>query len=366
MAHLTIERVSCHAYALPLARPLYFGDSALKERQGMIICMISADGYVGFGEVAPLPGMSQEDLKTARYQADKLAAELKGMSVPLAREELLAWLKMRFDVKVYAPSVRFGFESAVLLMAAAAQDMFLCDYLREDSAVAVRVAGLLQGSVAEIAGQAGLLLAQGYSTFKLKIGARNIPLDVHKVEDVKKLLGPKAVLRLDAGRAWRFDEAILFAQNIGKNQIEYIEEPCNEPARFEEFYRRTDMPVAVDESFDLRVMEDLSLLQGVQYFILRPTTTTGVTGFLDVMKAAGVLGAKVVVSSAFESGIGLTALANLAVLTGEPAGLGTAAWFEHDLLTRPVVTAKGLIPVDRLNIEAKFFDPAFVQNVHVM
>ena len=202
-------------------------------------------------------------------------------------------------------------------------------------------------------------------TFKLKIGSRNIPLDVQKVHDVRQVLAPAAKLRLDANRAWRLDEAMVFAQNIGKDHIEYIEEPLADPLQLEDFCRRTDMPVALDETLQNQSIEELAGGVGIAYAVARPMTM-GVTDYLKFLDRAAQLGMHVVVASAFESGIGMTMLVNLAALTYPVANLGTANWFEEDLLLRPVIVDAGCVPADRMNLETKFFHSVFSNKLKVI
>jgi O-succinylbenzoate synthase len=62
-----------------------------------------------------------------------------------------------------------------------------------------------------------------------------------------------------------------------------------------------------------------------------------------------------VISSAFESGIGLAVLAQLAASVSRddiPAGLDTLDWFEHDTLTKPLKIENGAIVMANIgNIE---------------
>jgi L-alanine-DL-glutamate epimerase-like enolase superfamily enzyme len=54
----------------------------------------------------------------------------------------------------------------------------------------------------------------------------------------------------------------------------------------------------------------------------------GVIRFLSLLELCRKMGLRVIVSSVFESPVGLKMCANLAVLAGEPCGLGTADWIE--------------------------------------
>jgi len=69
---------------------------------------------------------------------------------------------------------------------------------------------------------------------------------------------------------------------------------------------------------------------------------------LDLLSLAHRSGQKVILSSSFESGVGQAMLANLAALTDEVAGLGSADWFAEDLLDVPLMAPSGLISPVRL------------------
>jgi O-succinylbenzoate synthase len=85
-----------------------------------------------------------------------------------------------------------------------------------------------------------------------------------------------------------------------------------------------------------------------------------------LLDTAAQCGIHVIVTSVFESGVGMTMLANLAGLTYPVANLGTANWFEEDLLRRPVVVDAGVIPADRMVLETKFFHDVFSRQLKVV
>ena len=138
-----------------------------------------------------------------------------------------------------------------------------------------------------------------------------------------------------------------------------------DPLQLEDFCRRTDIPVALDETLQNRPIEELAGGVGIAYAVARPMTM-GVTDYLKFLDRAATLGMHVVVSSAFESGIGMTMLANLAALTYSVANLGTANWFEEDLLLRPVIIDAGRVPSDRMILETKFFHSNFLNKLKVV
>lgn len=364
MATINIQSIHCYSFNLPLVHP-FFAQQQIKNREGFIVHVISDYGQMGFGEVSPLPGVSAESLKKAIYQVEILVRELKNAQTPIEAPVLLEWLAGRIPEALFCPSVRFGFESAIINMVANFHGKSVRAFLRSGDDQDVFSAGLLQGTPADVLNQARFLTAKGYMTFQLKVGSRNIPLDVQKVRNVRQVMAAGAKLRLDAGRAWRLDEAVVFAQSIGKDRIEYIEEPLADPIQLEDLSRRTDMPVAVNETVLEKPVEAWAGRVGVGHAVVRPMTL-GVVGYLRFLEVSAQYGVHIVVSSAFESGVGMTMLANLAALTYSVANLGTANWFEEDLLLRPVVVDKGCVPSDRMIFETKFFHSIFSRQLKVV
>ena len=357
--HVLIQNVHLYNYSLPFAKPFFVKGERLEHREGVIVHVISDRGDMGFGEASPLPGMSVEPLKRVLHQLSHLKEDMKGVSMPLEKNALLDWLSRRMDRTVFCPSVCFALESALVSLAANAEKKPVCEYLFARRPEAVLTVGLLQGALPEVLAQAAELKAKGYVRFKLKVGNRNIPLDVRKVEELKEFLRPEARIRLDANAQWTFDEALMFARGIGKNQIEFLEDPFPDVNRWEDFYRKTDIPLAADEILKEHALERLADIQGLCAFVVKPMLWGGVTGFIRLLEQTHSTGQKVIVSSAFESGVGITLLANLALATGEPAGLGPASWFAEDILQEPVVDDCGLVDPSRFRLQSTMFHDEF-------
>ncbi len=358
MASLVIQSIHCYPFLLPLAQPVTGRGQEHICREGLVVHIISDRGCMGFGEIAPLPGVSSELLKKAVHQAETLARELKNAPVPVDGPHLLEWLTRRFSGGEICPSVKFGFEAALTAMAADTHNLSVAAFLGTDVAQEASSAGFLHGSSTDIVRQARFLSAKGYTTFQLKVGSRNIPLDIQRVESLRQVIGPEGKLRLDAEGGWRLDEAIVFAENTGMDRIEYLQDPVANFLQIEQFTRRTAMPVALGLSGTQRPLEELGGLVGLTHVIACPMLMNGISGHMKLLDTAKDLGLHVIVEGLFESGIGMTALANLASMTPATANLGTANWFDGDLLLRPVLVDAGRIPKDRLHIVTKFFTPS--------
>lgn len=284
-----------------------------------------------------MEGVSPETSRKARHDLEEIRGHLRGFVFPEERGQLLDVLRHDSRILNLCPSVRFAVESGFLQLAADWAGCTLAEFLGaklRDVSTAV----LLQGTHQEVVADASQFLRKGARTFKLKVGSRNIALDVKKVQDLRGLFGDGCQLRLDANRAWSLEDACLFATLAGTKNIAYIEEPLADPAQLGVFYEKTGMSIALDETLTVakcgvrapgRCSAPLAAQEAVSAYVLKPTLL-GLTATLDWIEEARLLGRKALISAAFESPVALKVLANLACLSPEPAGLGTERWLQTE------------------------------------
>jgi O-succinylbenzoate synthase len=143
---------------------------------------------------------------------------------------------------------------------------------------------------------------------------------------------PTLKLVLDANQGWTREEAWAFCGHLDPNRIEYLEDPC---ANFDDIAfvaNRTGMPVAIDEL--LAQGKPWEPIPQLRALVLKPMLLGSLANSEALVARARELRLKVIVSSCFESGVGLGQLARLA---GEWApdqapGLDTKRWLASDLL----------------------------------
>ena len=69
-------------------------------------------------------------------------------------------------------------------------------------------------------------LAQGFRTFKVKVG-KDVEADLARVSCIQKVIGDRATIRVDANRAYSRDQGIRFASALDPAGIELFEQPCD-------------------------------------------------------------------------------------------------------------------------------------------
>jgi O-succinylbenzoate synthase len=344
---MEISAFDIFRYRLPFKQRLMVRGEALEQREGLILQITDSQNSIGLGEIAPLPGASRESLAQAQKQLQTLLPKLVGRPWPQEMEKLEGHLTSWLDAQDLYPSVRYGIEMALLNAKAFRRHAVLSTLLNGPHESTVGVNALLQGEMVEVLKQIPMLLADGYRTFKLKVGSgRDLDEDVRKVIAVSKALEEKALLRLDGNRSWKLDEAVAFVQAVGLSCVEYIEEPLQDISQIPDFYHATYLPVALDETLqDNKDLNRIKAVEGVDVLILKPTLLGGFELTWQLIQEARCYGLRTIVSSSFESGVGISALTHFAACCTphDAAGLDTIRCFAHDLLRQPSTVFKGRI-----------------------
>jgi O-succinylbenzoate synthase len=192
--------------------------------------------------------------------------------------------------------------------------------------------------------------ANGCRTAKVKLAepGQTLADDIARVEAVRDAIGADGRVRIDVNGAWTVEQAVRAVGELSRFDLEYVEQPCASVEELAELRRRIDVPVAADESIrraddPLRVAE----LEAADVAVLKVQPLGGVRAGLRIAEQIGL---PVVVSSALESSVGVSAGVALAAALPElpyACGLGTVALFERDVAREPLLPAAGFLPVRR-------------------
>jgi L-alanine-DL-glutamate epimerase-like enolase superfamily enzyme len=187
-------------------------------------------------------------------------------------------------------------------------------------------------------------------TLKLKAGAeRETELFVDRVRAVRQAIGPDVRLRLDVNGAWDPATAEERLEAVARFDLEYVEQPLagDDTAALAELRRRVRVPIAADESVEsLKTARELLEADAVDVLVVKPARVGGIVVGTAIAELAAEHRVPVVVSTLFETGIGIAAA--LAMAAGMPTagdlhdhGLATAGLLEHDLLREELVVDGG-------------------------
>lgn len=339
---MKVTSFKIYRYCLPLKSPIVIrGRSQTRLREGIILSLTLDCQWQGFGEIAPLEGFEGVKIEEC---LNNLKEFTKGLAIEEFHDELDGLFR-QIGLCPLIPEVRFGVETALYSALARKLQKPLSYLWGESPSSAIMVNGLLQEE--EPLGQAvNDLFRKGFQSIKLKAGAA-VKKDIERVRAVLKMLNNRARIHLDVNQRWSYEDALCFAGAIDSRRIEYIEEPFKDTEKIPDFFHKTGIASALDESLISQGGKAVKTREGVRAWVLKPTLLGGIRKALVMADDAKKNGIQIVVSSSFESGIGLFSLIQLAAGLGGTcrAGIDTLRYFEKDLLKAPFVIQEGKIVV---------------------
>ncbi len=214
----------------------------------------------------------------------------------------------------------------------------------------VAVNALVLGRSIEAATRAAVAaVAAGFGTLKLKTAPdESCRALVERVGAVRDAVGSEVRLRLDANGGWTVDDAIDRLRALSGLDLEYVEQPI--PARLgssalARVRRGSSVPVAADESVSDRAAAGRLLdAHAVDVLVVKPSRVGGPLTAARLARSAADRGVATVVSTLFETGVGIAAALQVALVVPGPArahGLATADLLADDLVTDPLSVRGG-------------------------
>lgn len=311
---MRIASVEVVPYALPFREPYVTAAGSLTRREMVLLRLRSEDGLEGLGEAVPLSLRGGTALDTVIAELERLdvrealdeetlRGEAPALSAPARCAALTALLDLRGKRAALAGDASSGPSPPVR-----------CN------------ATLVAGDPASVVSAAERWAADGFSTFKLKLGAGD---DAAQVRAVREALGPRARIRVDANAAWDVETARRVLAEIEPYEIELAEQPVATIEEAVEVTGSTSIPLAADESVECRSDAERTAASGA--FALTGIKLSKVGGPEEALEIAEVLPAYV--TSALDGPVGIAAAAQVAQSLGD---LGRAAGesLAHGLATQ--------------------------------
>lgn len=298
---MRLSSVEVIPYALPFKEPYVTARGVLERREMVLLRVRDEDGLVGLGEAVPLSLRG-------------------GVGLAEVARELEGWAESREVGGLSAPS----------RCAVATAEMDLLGRRAADSASAAGSteavpcnATLVAGTPDEVTAQAERWAKDGFSTFKLKLGAESAKdrrigdfsrtRDVETVRAVREAVGAEARIRVDVNEAWDLETARRALAELEPLGIELAEQPVAGLEAMAELARSTSIPLAADESVaSLEEAERAVALGACEFTGIKLSKVGGPESALQI---ADVLPAYV--TSALDGPVGIAAAAQVALSLAE-------------------------------------------------
>jgi L-alanine-DL-glutamate epimerase-like enolase superfamily enzyme len=268
-----------------------------------VVAELSHDGVVGYGEGTPIERYSEDGTSAVEYLAE--CADVLGDD-PFALDEIESRLPPREHVQA----------------ARAALDHALHDLCGKLTALPVwRLLGLRRegpptcwtvwlGDPDDMARRAERA-APRFKRLKLKLGGRD-GLDLERVRAVRSIT--ELPLQVDVNEYWTIDETLDALPQLAQLGVEYCEQPLPAgDAGGITVKARSPIPIYVDE--DCHVLGDVAACAERAHGInIKLSKSGGIREAVRMAHAARALGLGVMLGCMIESGLGISAAAQLASL----------------------------------------------------
>jgi len=297
-------------YALPFEQPYVTARGTLTRREMALLRLRDEDGVEGLGEAVPLSMRGGTSLRQVVEELEALGGRdmldeqsLRGSAAALSAPARCAALTALMDLRGRRAAGADG-----------AQQPLRCN------------ATLTAGDPAGVVSEAERWAADGFSTFKLKLGTGD---DAAQVRAVREALGPRARIRVDANGAWDLETAKRILAEIEPYEVELAEQPVATVEQAVELAASTPIPLAADESVETRADAERVAASGA--FAMTGIKLCKVGGPEEALEIAEVLPAYV--TSALDGPVGIAAALQVAQSLGD---LGRAAGesLAHGLATQ--------------------------------
>ena len=314
--------------------PAQTSRNTLRDKPTWFLVAEDDQGRVGVGECSLILGLSPETEEVARTMLHDIAAKgvLDAMAVPAS-----------------CPAVRFAVETAAWDLARGGTGSIATSPFSR-GAQGIDINGLVwMGDTESMRTQFENLVKQGFTTLKCKVGALDWGQE-HAVllEFRDRCPAEEFTLRVDANGAFSklsSDETAQRLEALARLDVHSIEQPLMPSDRdgLAELAERPVVPIALDESLIgvTSLSDRMRLLDHIrpQHLVLKPSLVGGLDGATVWSKLAEQRDMGWWVTSALESNVGLSAIAQWVALQPAvsdatlplPQGLGTGGLFTNNV-----------------------------------
>jgi len=294
----------------------------------------------GIGECAPLAGLSPELNEDFEGQVHVFVDSFNNAQIqkpPATLVDIHSLIQSKFSSIEKISSIVFALETALLdLYHGGVRTIFKSSFVDGKS---IPINGLIwMGGMDFMLQQIEIKIRDGFRCIKLKVGG----LDFEKECDIlqyvrRKYFRDDITIRLDANGAFKGEDVFYKLNELAKFNVHSIEQPVKKGSELlPEVCAKSPIPVALDEELlgIYNQAERGALLDRVkpQFIILKPGLHGGLYGSSEWISQANMKGIRWWVTSALESNIGLSALAQFVSQYSIeiPQGLGTGAIYDDN------------------------------------
>ncbi|HJS53273.1 MAG TPA: dipeptide epimerase, partial [Chitinophagaceae bacterium] len=308
----TISQIEIYKLRIPLIEPFITSLAYETHVENVIVVIRTNEGLTGFGECSPYMPVNGESIDTCFVVGQYFAKLLKGKNALKLREHLTA-----MDKLIYAnTSIKSAFDIALHDIIGQHKEVPLYKlYGGKNNKELVTDYTVSLDNAEKMAADALKIKNAGYPAIKVKLGESK-KKDVERIKMIRKAVGDKIPVRIDANQGWGVKEAIETLNELDQYNVEHCEEPIAkwDFMRLRKVKKNSPIPIMADESCgDAHDAERLLKLKACDMFNIKVGKAGGVFNAYEIVKLGDKAKMHMQVGAFLESRLGMTASAHLAL-----------------------------------------------------
>lgn len=267
---MRITKVETFVLHVPVTRAKIEDSSHQITHWGLVGAMVHTDaGLCGYGYTG-----THAHLPTDRLISDCISATY----APLLIGEVAHDVQRLWATLCYFPPAQWVGRSGITRLALSAVDIALWDLKAKAAGLPLwrllggdclkkleaynTDGGWLNWSIEELVSDVKRLTEEGYQGVKIKIGSSDPNLDLERIAAVRKVIGPRLKLMVDANGKWDLPTSIQFGRRFKDHDVFWFEEPL----WYDDLYGHTILAQAIETPIGLG--EQLYTLDDFRNFVL--------------------------------------------------------------------------------------------------
>ncbi|MBQ6456905.1 MAG: dipeptide epimerase [Mogibacterium sp.] len=225
--------------------PMKIAFATIVDMETCIIKVITDEGITGYGEAAPFPYVTGDNLETVVSVGKDLRKSLIGIDP----RSIGAIHRVMDSMYAGNTAIKAGIDIACYDIASKSAGVPLYKYLGGNDPHILSDVTIGIDEPERMAESAMSWVRKGFSIIKVKLG-EDIETDAARIRAIREAVGDEISIRIDANQGWSVRDTVRISRVLDELGVELIEQPV-QACDFEglaEIRRRSDVVIAADES----------------------------------------------------------------------------------------------------------------------
>ncbi|MDR1619157.1 MAG: dipeptide epimerase [Clostridiales bacterium] len=307
---MKITDIESKIFEIQLKEPVRTAIGQISVGNTVIVKISTDSGICGLGEGAPTPFVTGDTAKSIQIAITTLKEHLIGMDT-LAIEAIHQRMN---DCLAYNTSAKAAIDIALHDICAKNAGLPLYRYLGGTNGHVVTDKTIGIGTPEKMAEDAVKAVEQGFEFIKVKTGL-SLEDDLLAIELIRKAVGPKIHIKVDANQGWSVKQAIEAIERMRSYDVSFVEQPVSvhDEDGLKQVKESVTLPIMADESC-FSPYDALRLIKhrAIDMINIKLMKSGGLFPAIQMANIAEVAGIPCMIGCMMESAIGIAAAVALA------------------------------------------------------